>query len=276
MASKKSATNPYQWSDGTWHSITEQRHIQNEAFKNPAAPNLAQITGASPYVQPDPPVGTYDPAIDYNASASNRGFGQTVNDAQTAYEQGQQDYTLGLGDLTTGKTRSLADLLTGENRLNQDYGFQTGENQRQYGILGRQQSERAAQQGIQSQGLLAKSAQVRGANQARDQGQLDLTHNRGLEDIGTNRTRVGEDFTRGKLGLDLGNARQFGGFNGQSILNPLTNKPEFGSLLTGVTRAGGENNAFQALSSTQRAGQAAQGGYISPMTRLLQQLRGGS
>lgn len=246
--------------------------------------------GASgPLTLPPPPVGTYDPGIDYNAQASQRGYDYAAHDAQTAYEQGQQDYGLNLGDLTrqrdytlsdllTGRTRTFEDLDTSKTRLNQDYGFQTSELGRQYGILGRQQAERAAQQGITSQGLLRKSQQVRGENQKREQGQLDLSHNRGLEDIGTARTRVGEDYTtnvgrtntafqQGKTRLDLGNARTFGGFNGQTILNPLTGQPEFGSLLTSLTRAGAENAAYQGYSGTLRAQQAADMGYVSPLTQ---------
>jgi hypothetical protein len=266
------------WPDGKKHSIPYAKHLEN-----------LRAAAGNPLTLPDPPVGTYDPAIDYNASAANRGYAQTQNDAQTAFEQGQQDYGLGLGDLGTGRDRSLADLLTGktrsladlgtnETRLNQDYGFQTSELGRNYGILGRQQGEHAAQQGVTSEGLLGKSQAVRAANQGREQGQLDLSHNRGLEDINTSRTRVGEDYTsgttrvgedynRGKLGLDLGNARTFGGFNGQTVLNPLTGKPEFGSLITGVTRAGAENTAFQTASSQQRAAGAQSMGYVSPLTQ---------
>jgi hypothetical protein len=266
------------WPDGKKHSIPYAQHLIN--LRNQSA---------TPLSLPDPPVGTYDPAIDYNAAASKRGYDQLFNDAQTTFEHGQQDYTLGVGDLTRGRDRTLADLLTGrdrnlgdlstnEGRLNQDYGIATGENARQYGILGRQQAEGAAQRGITSQGLLAKSAAVRGENQARDQGKLDLSVNRSREDIGTQRarvnqdytsgtTRTGEDYARGVLGLDVGNARQFGGFNGQTIINPLTGQPEFGSLITGVTRAGAENTAFQTASSGLKAAGAAANGYISPLTQ---------
>jgi hypothetical protein len=72
------------------------------------------------------------------------------------------------------------------------------------------------------------------------------------------------DLDRAQTGLDLGNARQFGGFNGQTILNPLTGQPEFGSLLTSLTRAGGENNAFQTASAGQRVAGAQANGYIAP------------
>jgi hypothetical protein len=211
-----------------------------------------------------PPVGTYDPAIDYNAAGANRGYEQTRDDAATAYEQGQQDYGIGLGDLTRGRDRSLADLLTGEGRLKEDYGTQSQDRIRQFDILGRQQGERAAQQGVTSQGLLRKSEVVRDQNAKLVQSGIDTAYNRGVQDIGTSRTRVGEDFDRGKLGLDLGNARTFGGYGGNVINNPLTGAPAFGSLLTSLTRAGGENNAFQTYSAGQRSSQAAAGGYVAP------------
>ena len=40
---------------------------------------------------PPPPIGTYDPSLDYNAGAAQRGYDQTVHDAETAYDQGLQD-----------------------------------------------------------------------------------------------------------------------------------------------------------------------------------------
>lgn len=221
----------------------------------------------NPLTLPAPPVGTYDQAIDYNAGAAQRGYGQTYNDAQTAFEQGQQDYGLGVGDLTRGRDRTLADLLTSNTRANIGYNNATADTVRQYGILGHQQAQNAARQGITSQGLLAKSASIRAQNQGLDQSRLDLQHGYDTEDYNRGVARTGEDFTRGKLGLDLGNARAFGGFNGTSILNPLTGQPEFGSLLTQLTRAGTENNAYQTAAAGQRASQAAAGGYQSPLTQ---------
>lgn len=213
---------------------------------------------------PPPPVGTYDPAIDYNAAGSDRGYQNTFDDARTAYEQGQEDFGLGVGDITRNRDRSLTDLLTSRTRLKEDVNTQREDNSRQYGILGNQQGEAAARQGVTSAGLLGKSNQVRGANEARDRGRIDLAGQRGLSDIDLNRTRVGEDFDRGMLGLNLGNARAFGGAFGNTILNPLTGKPQIGSLVTGLTRAGTENNAFQNFSAGQRTSQAAGNGYIAP------------
>jgi hypothetical protein len=273
------------WPDGKKHSIPYAQHLIN--LRNNAG---------NPLTLPPPPVGTYDPAIDYNSQAANRGFEQTRNDAQTAFEQGQQDYGLNLGDLTRGRDNSLSDLGTNAQRglldigqagtrNNEDFWTQTGNLQRQYGILGRQQAEGAAQRGVTSAGLLGKSAQVRAANQGRDQGVLQTAHDRTEQDLNTAYQRTSQDyatnagrtntaFDQGKTRLDLGQARQFGGFNGQTLLNPLTGQPEFGSLITGVTRAGAENSAYQAAAGQQRASQAAGMGYISPLTQNNQ--RGGT
>jgi hypothetical protein len=189
---------------------------------------------------PPPPVGTYDPSIDYNAGASQRGYDQTFNDAQTAFEQGQQDYQ-----------RALANLGLQTSRENENYGTATSDLVHQFGILGHQQADHAAQQGILSQGLLQRSADVRGANEAHDQSAIDVGHNRTLADIAD-----------AQKTLDVNNARQFGGFNGAQIIDPLTGQPEVGSLVTQLTRSGGENNAFQSASAQQRAYAAAQGGYV--------------
>jgi hypothetical protein len=244
------------WPDGKPHSLPYAQYLIQQ-----------RNNAGNPLSLPAPPVGTYDPAVDYNADAADRGFGQFRNDAATAYEQGQQDYGLGLGDLTTGRDRTLADLLTNETRLNQDYGTQTQDLGHQYGILGHQQAQSAAQHGVTSQGLLAQSLANRTANQQHDQAAIDTAHNRGLADISSLRGRTGEDFTAAKTRLDLANARQFGGYGDNIILNPLTGQPEAGSLLTQLTRAGAENTAYQAAAGGLRASQAAAGGYISPLTQ---------
>ncbi len=226
------------------------------------APQKGQDPG--PATAPAPPPGTYDPGIDYNAGASERGYQNTFDDAATLFERGREDYNLGVGDLDRSRGRSLADLLTGQFREQQDYETGIAENQRQFGILGRQQNERAAQQGIQSQGILGQAARVRMDNQNREHGRIDQQHLRNIDDTNTARTRVGEDYSTARQRLDLGFGREFGGFRGNQFNSPLTGQPMVGSLLTQLTRAGTENNAFQTYSAGQRASQAAQNGYVSP------------
>lgn len=231
MAAKKSKQYPYQWANGSWHSTPDPSH--------PPGPAKGSI---QPAPLPPPPVGTYDPAIDYNAGASQTGYENTADDAATSYEQGQEDYGIGLGNLTTQLSRTKQDLDT-----------QAGNVERQYGILGDQQVQAARQHGIESPGLLALSASKRAANQQHD-----------LEPIKTAFDRANQDFTTNKNALNLANARQFGGYGGHELLDPITGQPVFGSLLTGLTRAGTENNAFQTGSAQQRAFGAAASGYVPP------------
>lgn len=233
MAQQKSALYQYNdWPSGGWHSIPYATWLEQN-----------RTAAGNPPTLPPPPRGTYDSALDYNADAANKGLLYTQNDAQTQAEQGKQNYDLDLGNLTQGRDRTLTDLLT-----------QKADVQHQYSILGHQQAQSAAQHGITSAGLLGKSASIRGANEAHDIAPIDLAS-----------TRANQDFTQGKTLLDLNNARQFGGFNGQSILNPLTGQPEFGKLFTDVTRAGASNNAYQTGILGQMAQSAADRGYVSPL-----------
>ena len=217
-----------------------------------------------PSTLPPPPPGTYDRSLDYLKGAANRGYEQFGNDAQTQFEHGQQLYGLDLGDLTRGRDRTLADIATGRTRENENYNVATQDLGRQYTILGHQQAQSARQHGIRSAGLLGISQQRRAANQTHDQSAIDLAHTRTLGDLTTNETRANEDFTNSKQRLDLGNAYQFGGFNGQEIVNPLTGQPEVGSLTTSLTRAGIENNAYQQGLLGQMIDQAKANGYVAP------------
>jgi len=240
----------------------QQRGVLADAIRRETGAPAKGIPGPLPLGPPPP--GTYDPAIDYNAGASQRGYQNQFDDAATLYEQGREDYGLNVGDLTRNLTRGQQDLTRNQSRLLEDYGLAKAELGRQYGILGRQQGERAAQQGVTSSGLLGKSARVRATNQERERMNLQRTKDRGVQDIGTAWNRLGEDYTQGKTRLDLGFGRVFGGFQGNQFTNPLTGRPMVGSLLTGTTRAATENQQFQTFSDQQRAYQAADNGYIAP------------
>lgn len=204
-----------------------------------------RTAAGNPLTLPPPPSGTYDSSIDYSSGAANRGFQQFGDDAQTQFEQGQQDFTHGLGLLDQA-----------QGRVNQDYGTQTADLGHQYGILGHQQAEHAAQQGITSAGLLGKSQSVRDANQAHDQTALY-----------TNATRAGQDITDQRNQLTLGNARTFGGFNGTLLNDPYTGQPVAGTLLTGLQRAGAENIAYQGGLLGQKISGAQANGYVSPLLK---------
>jgi hypothetical protein len=115
---------------------------------------LRKVTGApakgttTPFTPtlPPPPPGTYDPSIDYESGAANRGYQYTQNDAATQFETGTEQHNA-----------TLADLLRQEGDVRQGYTR-----------LGHQQADAAAAHGITSAGLLALSADKRATNQAHD------------------------------------------------------------------------------------------------------------
>lgn len=220
--------------------------LKHGAFQ-PGAPGLPRKFVPAP----SPPMGTYDPSLDYNAGAADRGYHQTLNDAETQYAQGQQDYGLGLGNLLTQHDRAAHDL-----------NLQMDNVRRNYQILGHQQSDAAAAHGITSGGLLALSASRRADNQAHD-----------LSPLQEAQQRNNEDYTNQKNLLSLQNARQFGGFEGNVLTDPFTGQPIFGTLATGVARAGAENTAYQNAINAQKIYGAQQGGYIAPQTAALDRAR---
>jgi hypothetical protein len=180
-----------------------------------------------------PPAGSYDPAIDAQVNAAQRGFGYLTNDLDEAEERSRQDFfgngaTLGqYGLLAQQRDRGMADLATQEGNLRLNYTR-----------LGRQQDEGARARGIQSAGLLAKSDQIRGANQTRD-----------LQPINTARGRLGQDYAQGKGLLDLAFAR-----GGEDRTKALT-------------RGGVENTIFGEDARAQAMYQAQQTGWIPPEPR---------
>jgi hypothetical protein len=207
MAAKKSAKYPYKWSDGTWHSIPDAQHKANVAAQKakPAAPG-----------KPIVPTGTYDPNLDAQLYASRRGLQDLVGlsydqasntyggDIGKALERGssdfirqtgqlKEDYDTGVGRTEQGYQRSLSDLLTSRARGGEDYRTTLANLQRNYDILGTNQSAAARKAGVASGGAFAQSAQKRAANQALEKAPIDTAYQRALTDSQTAQTRLGED-----------------------------------------------------------------------------------
>ena len=196
-----------------------------------------------------PPAGSYDPILNAQARASKRGLGDLTRDTEQQRERGLEDYNSQTGLLSTGRDRTLADILTGETRAGEDKNRALADLDLQYDRLATRQAEGARVSGVTSQGLLNKSASVRDANETRDQQPILTSFNRAMQDFGTARTRTGEDFnTRSGL-LNTDYQRTYG---------------QFGDLTTQLTRAGRENTFFQQDINEQKAYQAAQTGWKAP------------
>jgi hypothetical protein len=182
-------------------AVRRRRQAQRNAARN--STNLADYAaayGANPAAfkgPPRPPTGYYDPTIDHQVSAGQRGLGDLRIDIDTAKRRGVEDR-----DLT------LADLMTSENRTRYDARLAGDELGLQFSRLARGQAEQSRVRGVTSAGLAAEAAQIRAANKGMAQGKIDLSLGRALENINLQRGDVTRGFDRqygagGDLDLQL-------------------------------------------------------------------------
>lgn len=150
-----------------------------------------------------PAYGTYDPGLDQQDRATQRGLGDLIADIGTANRRSTTDLTLGTQNVQRTTGRSLADLLTARTRAAENYGLDKTERGRQYGILAGQQSERMAAANVLG-GAVEQARQKRAANQAREQGAADTDYNRFTTDSGLAEGRLGEDRDLALADLNLG------------------------------------------------------------------------
>lgn len=194
MAKKKSAQYPHQWSDGTWHSVSEEQHIQNRG--QPIAP--------SP--------GLYDPSLDMQARQANQGFANLTETSKVADERALEDYGFGRQaydvqgarneqDYGTAKGlternygRNLTDLQTAATQGETDYGTNLSNLIRQYTRLGTAQGEAQRKAGaFAGSGAGIQAARKRAENQAIEKTPIDTAYNRFKESNALAQGRLGED-----------------------------------------------------------------------------------
>lgn len=128
------------------------------------------------------------------------------NNRQLGYDQDTENYNL--GQLGINFSRSIEDLSTAKIRGQQDYDRTLTNMQHEYGSKAEQQSQNAIQQGTDEAGTNTASAAVRGANQAFDKGNVDLSHARNEEDLAQQQTRDTENFGTQKAHIEEGFGHQ--------------------------------------------------------------------
>jgi hypothetical protein len=203
MAKKKSDKYPYQWSDGTFHSITEEKHVQNRG--KPLSP----------------PPGSYDPNLDIQEGQANRGLGNLLENLDVTGDRALEDYGIGnaafdvqgkrnqedydtaKGLTERGYARQGADLSTALKQGGEDYGTNVAGLQRQYKQLGDQQGGQQRQAGaFAGSGAAIQAARKRVENEAYDRAPIDTAYSRFKEGNALAQTRLGEDQTSDMSTLD--------------------------------------------------------------------------
>lgn len=220
-----------------------------------------------PY-SPIVPAGTYDPALDSQLGAAQRGYGNLQEDAATQSTRTLADLTFGQAqigqgydrnvfDLTTSRDRGLADIGTSRTRGTEDYNRNVQMLQRSYERLGGRQQEQINAAGVLKGGAILQAAAKRKANEAIDRQPLDTNYQRFGQDLdtqtgrlnqdyGTQFTRLGEDRATSLSQLALGASR------GQE------------DLATQLRRGGVELGQYGLDIGQQKLYQAMQTGYVPP------------
>jgi hypothetical protein len=136
-----------------------------------------------------PPPGSYDPALDAQLRAEQRGYGdlQAQNATNSLYSG--QDYQTGQARENQSYANQMADIAQGRTRTNEDYGTATGNLVRSFQQLGQSQRGSINAAGLGG-GALRMALSRRNENQGIQQGALDTTHNRALEDYSTQTDRT--------------------------------------------------------------------------------------
>lgn len=173
-----------------------------------------------PWEAPPPPPDRYDPMLDSQQAAGERGLIDYTQDAGTGNRRDVEDYGFGRSDLQRAQTRghedigdqrfdvgrgydrTSADLNTRQRYGGEDYQRNIGLLQRSYRQLGAQQGAQARVMGTAGGGALLAAARRRAENQSIDRQPLDTGFRRLNEGIATDRTRLGEDrdTSLGRLG----------------------------------------------------------------------------
>lgn len=222
----------------------------------------------TPYRAPEPPAGTYDPALDSQLAASKRGLFDLTQDSETQGLRAQDDYglqsgqvqrqgALNFGDLTRDRDRGLADLGAARSRGLEDYQRNVAQLTRNYQRLGDSQRQQRNAANVLSGGAALQAAAKRSANEAFDREPIDTGVNRFLSDNSLQSQRVTDDY-----GANVARNKE----QQDSQLGTLGLDFQRGATdrTTALTRAQREASAFGLDTGAQRAYQAAGTGWAPP------------
>lgn len=246
----------------------------------------------TPWTPPLPPAGSYDPALDSQQYAAQRGLLDLSQNIGTANTRGIVDYGLNRDDILRGQTRgnqdldaqqalldrgygrNIQDLQTSHTRGRQDYDRSIQMLQRSYQQLGNRQAQQMRASGVAAGGAALQAAAKRAQNQAIDRQPLDTNYNRFVHDNTLSQTRAGEDHQTGldQIGLQrsrLGEDTQLGlGRLALQSAPPDASNPfggrDFQDRTTQLVQAQRENSAFGLDVNAQRYYQAAGAGWQPP------------
>lgn len=200
----------------------------------------------APFVAPSqPPAGLYDPSLDAEERAAERGYLDLQQDVEREQARRYSDFQTGLGNLERSFGDESAGLRQQIGYAEQDYGRAITELQREYQRLGGSQRQQQAAAGVRG-GAAAQAAAKRAENEAFDRAPLDTNIQRAKTETWENALRLTRDYNLAKQNLGLEYQRGGEDFSTQ------------------LQRGGRELGFFKADTGEQRWFQAKQSGADLP------------
>lgn len=192
----------------------------------PGVPAIGHVPHPHPVADPgsaglvQPPSMTFDPALEAQRRAAQRGLEDTEADVKTKRHYAEKDLALALRGIRTNTTRHRQDLNRSFDRGNQKLANQESDTRRnaerqeqdfhtrladigrQFAELGHRQGEGANVAGVNDAGTAAASAAARGQNQVRAEAPIHTAEGRLHEDLMTALERIAT--AHGQLEADHG------------------------------------------------------------------------
>lgn len=179
--------------------------------------------------------GMYDPALDWQGQNQNLGYSQSTQDTALGGSRLHESVFGGQGfyaDPVTGQRTDystpggLAELAGARARGQEDYNTATQNLGRNYQNLGTQQAGAARAAGVSQGGALHQALQKRQANQGREQGALDTSWRRLVDDNELSRNKLLGQAAQGQQNLDIGASRAGAG---NTLFNQQLGEAKVGS-----------------------------------------------
>lgn len=139
-----------------------------------------------------PPPGTYDPALEAQRRAGQRGLAQLLEDIGTANTRDSEDFA-----------GAMAEMAKRKGRADEDFGVSLQNLQRRYATQGWNQGQSATVAGVAEGGTLAASAARRAENQGMDEQPIRRAHDRFGEDYQSSIDKANRDHARALADREL-------------------------------------------------------------------------
>lgn len=225
-------------------------------FAQPRSGAAPKSLAWKPFKLPPVPAGSYNPTLDAELSASQRGVQDTENEVATDEARDTTDYGTGVEGINREAQQGLESIATQRQQEQQNYQQALQRLGESYKRLGVTQGEQQNQAGVLEGGAVLQAAAKRASNENKERQPLAQSDERTLAALGTKQQELEQNKALKLAQLALTDAPPEEG-------NPVGGR-DFQDLVTKLTKAQREGAYFGLDTAAQKDYQAAQAGYVPP------------